>query len=138
ARIQPPRSWPVSLIVRANYRHRDLVPNLPVEHALAVMEHLLSQVVKGITESITLPSLSNLDLSDVRTILQAGGMSTVFYGENSEDDVDRVVSDTLDNPLLDVDYRGANGALIHISAGPGLRLRTANAVVEGLTAGIGP
>src|SRR5438445_5043116 len=102
------------------------------------MDHLISEVVKGITESITLPSLINLDFSDVRTILQAGGMSTVFYGENSEDDVDRVVSDTLDNPLLDVDYRGANGALIHISAGPGLRLRTANAVVEGLTAGIRP
>jgi cell division protein FtsZ len=102
------------------------------------MDHLISEVVKGITESITLPSLINLDFSDVRTILQAGGMSTVFYGENSEDDVDQVVSDTLDNPLLDVDYRGANGALIHISAGPGLRLRTANAVVEGLTAKMRP
>src|SRR5881396_706688 len=130
AGIQRLQSCSDSLIV--------LVPNLPVEQAFAVMDHLISEVVKGITESITLPSLINLDFSDVRTILQAGGMSTVFYGENSEDDVDRVVSDTLDNPLLDVDYRGANGALIHISAGPGLRLRTANAVVEGLTAGIRP
>src|SRR5256712_4126875 len=65
-------------------------------------------------------------------------MSDVFYGETSEDDVDRVVSDTLDTPLLDVDYRGASGALIHISAGPGLRLRTANEVVEGLTAEMRP
>src|SRR5207249_11291002 len=46
----------------------------------------------------------------------------------------RLVRDTLDNPLLEVDYRGANGALIHISAGPGLPLRTAHEVVEGLTA----
>src|SRR5438132_13958382 len=95
-------------------------------------------MAKCITESVTNPSLITLDFSYVRTILQGGGMSTVFYGENSEDDVDRVVSDTLDNPLLDVDYHGANGALIHISAGPGLRLKTANAVVEGLTAGIRP
>jgi len=49
-----------------------------------------------------------------------------------------VVSDTLDNPLLDVDYHGAHGALIHISAGPGLRLRTAHEVVEGLTAEMRP
>ena len=138
AGIQRLQSCSDSLIVLDNNRLLDLVPNLPVEQAFAVMDHLISEVVKGITESITLPSLINLDFSDVRTILQAGGMSTVFYGENSEDDVDRVVSDTLDNPLLDVDYHGANGALIHISAGPGLRLRTANAVVEGLTAGIRP
>jgi len=138
AGIQRLQSCSDSLIVLDNNRLLDLVPNLPVEQAFAVMDHLISEVVKGITESITLPSLINLDFSDVRTILQAGGMSTVFYGENSEDDVDRVVSDTLDNPLLDVDYRGANGALIHISAGPGLRLRTANAVVEGLTAEIRP
>src|SRR5256884_6428961 len=138
AGIQRLRDRTDSLILLDNNRLLDLVPNLPVEQAFAVMDHLIRVIVKGVTESITVPSLINLDFSDVRSILQAGGMSTVFYGENAEDDVDRVVSDTLDNPLLDVDYRGANGALIHISAGPGLRLRTANAVVEGLTAGIRP
>ena len=127
-----------SLIVLDNNRLLDLVPNLPVEQAFAVMDHLISEVIKGITESITLPSLINLDFSDVRTILQTGGMSTVFYGENAEADPEQVVSDTLENPLLEVDYRGANGALIHISAGPGLRLRTAHQVVEGLTAEMRP
>ena len=127
-----------SLIVLDNNRLLDLVPNLPVEQAFAVMDHLISEVIKGITESITIPSLINLDFSDVRTVLQTGGMSTVFYGENAEADPEQVVSDTLDNPLLEVDYRGANGALIHISAGPGLRLRTAHQVVEGLTAEMRP
>ncbi len=127
-----------SLIVLDNNRLLDLVPNLPVEQAFAVMDHLISEVIKGITESITLPSLINLDFSDVRTILQTGRMSTVFYGENAEADPEQVVSDTLENPLLEVDYHGANGALIHISAGPGLRLRTAHQVVEGLTAEMRP
>ena len=138
AGIQRLRTSSDSLIVLDNNRLLDLVPNLPVEQAFAVMDHLIGEVIKGITESITLPSLINLDFSDVRTILQGGGMSTVFYGENSENDVKRVVADTLDNPLLDVDHRGANGALIHISGGPGLRLRTANEVVEGLTAAMRP
>jgi len=123
-----------SLVVLDNNRLLDLVPNLPVEQAFAVMDHLISEVIKGVTESITLPSLINLDFNDVRTILQGGGTSTIFYGENAEDDLAKLVSETLDNPLLDVDYRGARGALIHISAGPGLRLRTAHEVVEGLTA----
>lgn len=138
AGIQRLRGSSDSLIVLDNDRLLDLVPNLPVEQAFAVMDHLIGEVVKGITESITLPSLINLDFSDVRTILLAGGTSTVFYGENSENDVKRVVATTLDNPLLDVDHRGANGALIHISGGPGLRLRTANEVVEGLTAAMRP
>jgi len=122
-----------SLIILDNNRLLDLVPNLPVEQAFAVMDHLISEVIKGVTESITLPSLINLDFNDVRTILQAGGTSTIFYGENADEDPEAVVQDTLDNPLLDVDYRGARGALIHISAGPSLQLRTANEVVEGLT-----
>src|SRR5438445_13526341 len=98
------------------------------------MDHLISEVVKGITESITLPSLINLDFSDVRSILQAGGMSTVFYGENAEDNTQRLVSDTLNNPLLEVDYRGANGALIHICSGAGIRLRNHSEVCQGLVA----
>lgn len=40
------------------------------------------------------------------------------------------------NPLLDVDYAGARGALIHLTAGPSLSLRGAHAVVEGITAGL--
>jgi cell division protein FtsZ len=138
AGIQRLRDRTDSLILLDNNRLLDLVPNLPVEQAFAVMDHLIGEVIKGITESVTLPSLINLDFSDVRTILQSGGTSTVFYGENSEDDTKRVVADTLNNPLLEVDYRGASGALIHISAGPGLRLRTAHEVVEGLTAAMRP
>jgi cell division protein FtsZ len=127
-----------SLIVLDNNRLLELVPNLPVEQAFAVMDHLISEVIKGVTESITLPSLINLDFNDVRTILQGGGTSTIFYGENAEDDPPKLVSETLDNPLFDVDYKGARGALIHISAGPGMRLRTAHEIVEGLTAQMRP
>jgi cell division protein FtsZ len=127
-----------SLILLDNNRLLDLVPNLPVEQAFAVMDHLISEVIKGVTESITLPSLINLDFNDVRTILQGGGASTIFYGENSESDPDKLVAETLNNPLLDVDYTGARGALIHISGGPSLRLRTAHEVVEGLTARMRP
>ncbi|HII40318.1 MAG TPA: cell division protein FtsZ [Thermoplasmata archaeon] len=134
AGIQRLKAVSDSLIVLDNNRLLELVPNLPVEQAFAVMDHLISEVIKGVTESITLPSLINLDFNDVRTILQDGGTSTIFYGENAEDDPGKLVAETLDNPLFDVDYKGARGALIHISAGPGLRLRTAHEVVEGLTA----
>src|SRR3989441_1139649 len=91
AGIQRLRDRTDSLILLYNNRLLDLVPNLPVERAFAVMDHLIGDVVKGITESITVPSLINLDFSDVRTILHSGGTSTVFYGENADSDQDRLV-----------------------------------------------
>jgi len=123
-----------SLIILDNNRLLDLVPNLPVERAFSVMDVLIAEVIKGVTEAINLPSLINLDFNDVRTVLSEGGTSTILYGENSIDDPDQVVSDTLSNPLLDVDTKGARAALIHISSGPSLSLRTAFRVVDGITA----
>jgi len=134
AGIQRLRSNCDSLIVLDNNRLLDLVPNLPVERAFSVMDVLIAEVIKGVTEAINLPSLINLDFNDVRTVLSEGGTSTILYGENSIDDPDRVVSETLSNPLLDVDTKGARAALIHISSGPSLSLRTAFRVVDGITA----
>lgn len=134
--IQRLRQTADAVIVLDNNRLLDLVPSLPLEQAFAVMDHLISEVVKGVTESITLPSMINLDFNDVRSLLSAGGAATVFFGENAEDEPERVVEDTLRNPLLDVDHRGAHGALIHLSAGPGIRLGETHAVVEGLTASL--
>ncbi len=123
-----------SLIILDNNRLLDLVPDLPVERAFSVMDVLIAEVIKGVTEAINLPSLINLDFNDVRTVLSEGGTSTILYGENSIDDPDGDVHETLSNPLLDVDTKGARAALIHISSGPSLSLRTAFRVVDGITA----
>src|SRR5437867_5372018 len=52
AGIQRLQSCSDSLIVLDNNRLLDLVPNLPVEQAFAVMDHLISEVVKGLTAGI--------------------------------------------------------------------------------------
>jgi len=132
--VQRLRSNCDSLIVLDNNRLLDLVPNLPVERAFSVMDVLIAEVIKGVTEAINLPSLINLDFNDVRTVLSEGGTSTILYGEDSIDEPERVVKDALSNPLLDVDTKGARAALIHISSGPSLSLRTAFHVVDGITA----
>ncbi len=120
-------------IILDNDRLLELVPNLSIDQAFSVMDQLVSEVVKGVTETITTPSLINLDFNDVRTILKSGGTSTILYGEESATDPDLVVQDTLNNPLYQVDLEGAKGALIHLTSGPRMTLRTANEVVAGLT-----
>jgi cell division protein FtsZ len=44
-----------------------------------------------------------------------------------------VIVETLNNPLLDIDYTDASGALIHLTSGPNLSLGTAYSVVNGIS-----
>ena len=97
------------------------------------MDQLISEVIKGITETITRPSLINLDFADVKSIMCEGGTAMMLYGEGPDQDPEQVVIEALNNPLLDVDYTGATGALIHITGGSNLALRTVNKIAEGVT-----
>jgi len=122
-----------SMIVLDNNRLLKICPNQPINEAFRTMDSLIAEIVQGITETITLPSLINLDYADVRTIMKQGGIAMMLYGETENSDPEEVVSRTLHNQLLNVKYKGASAALIHITGGEGLSLRTANAVANGIT-----
>ncbi len=110
-------------IVIDNNRLVDIAGQLPLEQAFAVANELVSTMVKAIVETITLPSLINLDYADVSAIMRGGGVSVIGIGEDDGSDrVNEAVKQALTNPLLDVDYRGATGALLHITCGPDLKL----------------
>jgi len=128
-----------TVVVIDNNRLVELVPNLPIQDAFKVADEVIARTVRGITETITQPSLINLDYADVRSIMSNKGLSVIAVGESkSVDKVNEVVSDTLKNALLDVDIGGASGALIHITGGPELTLGEANQIGEMLTERIDP
>lgn len=128
-----------TVVIIDNNRLVELVPNLPIEQAFSVADEVICRAVKGITETITTPSLINLDYADVRSIMTQGGVSVISVGESKgHGKVHEVVEDTLKNSLLDVDYTGAKGALIHITGGPDLTLGEANEIGERLTEAIDP
>ncbi|MDP2666100.1 MAG: cell division protein FtsZ [Candidatus Diapherotrites archaeon] len=123
-----------TVIVIDNNRLAELVPNLPIQDAFRVADELIARVVSGITETITQPSLINLDFADVRSIMTGHGLSMIAVGESkSVNRVEEAVADTLNNTLLDVDIAGAKGALIHITGGYELTLGEANKIGEMLT-----
>ena len=110
-------------IVLDNNKLVDIAGQLPLEQAFAVANELVSTMVKGIVETITLPSLINLDYADVSAVMKSGRMSVIGIGESdAQDRVMEAVKQALTHPLLDVDYKGATGALIHITCGPDLKL----------------
>jgi len=123
-----------STVVLDNNRLLEFVPNLPINQAFSVMDQLVAETVKGISETITLPSLINLDFADMKTIVDSAGLSVMLWGEADEDaGVDTIVTEALNHPLLNVDYSGASGALVHITGGPNMSLKYVQDVAKSLT-----
>jgi len=123
-----------SIIVLDNNRLLDYVPNLPIGKAFSVMDQIIAETVKGISETITQPSLINLDYADMSTIMDQGGVAVMLVGETKDKNkTEEVVNDAMNHPLLDVDYRGASGGLVHITGGPDLTLKEAQGIAESIT-----
>ena len=128
-----------SVIVLDNNRLKNFVPNLPLGQAFSVMDQLIGETVKGISETITEPSLINIDYADVRAIMSKGGVAVMLVGESKQQNKsESVVRECLSNPMLDVDYRGATGSLIHITGGSDLTLQDAEEIATSLTYELDP
>ncbi len=128
-----------SIIVLDNNRLLEYVPNLPIGKAFSVMDQLIAETVKGIAETITQPSLINLDYADMTSIMNQGGVAVMLVGETQDKNkTEEVVRDAMSHPLLDVDYRGASGGLVHITGGPDLTLKEAEEIAERITDRLDP
>jgi cell division protein FtsZ len=123
-----------TLIVIDNQRLVDVYPNLAIEQAFKVADEVASRAVRGITETINTPSLINIDFADIRNIMNNGGLAMISVGEgHGASKVEDAVANTLKNKLLDVDYEGATGILLHIRGGEDMTLGEANEVGRRLT-----
>jgi cell division protein FtsZ len=137
--LQELRDHVDTAIVIDNNRLVDIAGQLPIQQAFAVANELISTMIKGIVETITLPSLINLDYADVSSIMKKGEVAVIGIGEaDSSDRVPEAVRQALTHPLLDVDYRGASGALIHITCGQDMKLEEFSHVGKLVTESISP
>lgn len=120
-----------TLIVIPNDKLMEIAHDLPLHTAFKVADEILTNSVKGIAELVTRAGLVNLDFADIRTVMGDGGVALIGVGEaDSETRALEAVTKAINNPLLDVDIKGAKGALINVIGGPDLRLDEAKTVVE--------
>ncbi len=120
-----------TLIVIPNNKLLELAPDLPLHTAFKVADEILTNAVKGIAELVTKAGLVNLDFADIKAVMSDGGVALIGVGESdSENRATEAVEKAIQNPLLDVDVSGANGALINVSGGPDMTLEEARQVVE--------
>ena len=123
-----------TVIVIDNNRLVTIAGNLPVQQAFAVANELIATMIKGIVETIAIPSLVNLDFADVKAIMTEGGVAAIGVGaSDTNNKVDEAVKGALSNPLLDISYSGATGAIIQISGGTDLTLDEINKIGELVT-----
>ncbi|MCK5283590.1 MAG: cell division protein FtsZ [Nanoarchaeota archaeon] len=132
--LQQLRKTTDTVIVIDNNRLVQIAGNLPIKQAFAVANELISTMIKGIVETIAVPSLVNLDYADVKAIMTNGGVAAIGVGaSDTNNKVDEAVRGALSNPLLDISYKGATGALIHICGGPDMTLEEINRAGELIT-----
>ncbi len=132
--LQQLRQVSDTVIVIDNNRLVQIAGNLPIQQAFAVANELVATMIKGIVETIAVPSLVNLDYADVRAIMFNGGVAAIGVGSSDTNNrVDEAVKGALSNPLLDINYEGATGALIHVIGGPDMTLDEVSRIGELVT-----
>lgn len=93
--------------------------NITLLNAFKAANNVLLGAVKGIADLITRPGLINVDFADVRTVMSEMGMAMMGTGVSSGENRAREAAEAaIASPLLeDVDFSGARGVLVNITAG---------------------
>jgi cell division protein FtsZ len=112
-------------------KHSDTIITVPNDRLLSLMQKnstlvdmmkmvddVLLQAVKGITDLINLPGHINVDFADLKTVMKEVGPAIMGSGSASgENRASEAAKRAIDNQLLeDVGIDGARGILINISA----------------------
>lgn len=120
-----------TVIVIENDKLLKVAGDLPLQQAFGVADNLIATIIKGVTETISQPSLVNLDYADVKAVMHSGGVASVGFGESdTKNRAEEAVVKAMTNPLLEVNYEGGTGALIHVTGGPDLKLDEVNLIGE--------
>lgn len=110
--------------------------NITLLNAFKTANNVLLGAVQGIADLITRPGLINVDFADVRTVMSEMGMAMMGTGCSSGENRAREAADfAIASPLLeDINFSGARGVLVNITAGNDMSIGEFEAVGESIKA----
>ena len=110
--------------------------NITLLNAFKAANNVLLGAVQGIADLITRPGLINVDFADVRTVMSEMGMAMMGTGVSSGENRAREAAESaIASPLLeDVDFSGARGILVNITAGMDMSIGEFEAVGDAVKA----
>ncbi len=91
--------------------------------AFSIVDDVLRQGVQGISDSITMHGMINVDFADVKTIMQDAGSALMGIGiGEGEDRAVMAAKAAISSPLLELSIDGASGILFTVTGGSGLMM----------------
>src|SRR3954447_24242679 len=101
---------------------------MTLKDAFAMVDNVLLNAVRGISDLVIAPGLINVDFADVRTIMTGMGRALMGTGMGMGDKrAIEAAQQAISSPLLeDVSINGATGILLNITGGPDLTLAEMN------------
>jgi len=114
-----------TLLVVPNQKLFDVVDQkVSMIDAFSMINDLLTQSVRGISDIITRPGHINVDFADVRTIMKDRGLAVMGTGKASGSDrAEMATLEAISSPLLEnMSVEGAHGVLFNITGGKNLGL----------------
>ena len=114
--------------------------NTPIDIAFRVIDDILMNGVKGLSDIINHPGIINVDFADVKTIMKDTGDAIMGVGEGvGEGRVSDAVEHAINNVLLeDSSISGANSLLINVTGGSDLTIHDWNEVSQIITSQVDP
>ncbi len=105
--------------------------------AFSIVDDVLKQGVKGISDLITKPGLINVDFADVKAIMKESGSALMGIGSGSGESrsVDAAKA-AIDSPLLELSIEGAKGVLFTITGPSDLTMNEVNEAARLITASV--
>jgi len=96
----------------------------------------IEDLVDGLVRTLMRMGLINLDLMDLRAIVDQEGMATMLVGIGRPDDPRGILESALKAPLAELDVGGAKGCLIQVEGGLGMTIGQVDAVAELFTSAL--
>lgn len=122
-----------TLIVVPNQRVLDLVDRrTPFVEAFELINQVLYNATRGISEVITVPGYINVDFADVRTIMKEMGDALMGTGiASGEDRATEAAHKAISSPLLEgVSIAGAQGILVNITGNRNVSIVEINEILS--------
>lgn len=102
--------------------------------AFGIVDEVLKNGVKGISEIITVPGLVNVDFADVKSIMYDAGSALMGIGEaTGENRAIEAAKSAIDSPLLELSIEGARGILFTITGDADLGMNEVNEAAKVIT-----
>jgi len=107
--------------------------------AFGIVDEVLKNGVKGISEMITVPGLINVDFADVKSVMYDAGSALMGIGEaNGENRAIEAAKAAIDSPLLEQSIEGARGIMFTVTGGEDLGMNEVNEAAKVITNAVDP